>query len=205
MVVSVGRLFRIVGVPGCGKTTMTALISKFVREQAAPFSGIDTKHILCELAGVRSEPEYRLLPEEQRRRLWPELMRRITALADTRAEHIWYFERHLCSMHEDGQIITRIIPPDHGQRMVGQAIITADPFQIAAWRSQDQSVRHDRHQLSAGQIGDEQTREVQLAMAGATEWGFPTHVFFNQPGKTVKLAREIYSFMIGLNGAHDAS
>lgn len=189
-----GRIFRIAGVPGSGKTTATALITKLVRESGAAYSWVNSMNILCELAGVESEQKYRMIPEEKRRMLFPLLIQRITELVDGNSGHIWYFERHLCSMHEDGTLVTRGIPDEHGQRTVGQAIILAHEYQIALWREGDKEVRHDRHTLSPTQIALEQNREIEVALEASRRWGFATKLFFNQPGRGVQLASEIFNF-----------
>lgn len=193
-----GRLFRIAGVPGCGKTTVTMSLRKLAGENGAVFHYINSKHILCELTNTPDEAAYRCLPELERRALFPQLIRRITDLADANPSRVWYFERHLCSMHEDGHIIARSIPDEHGPRTLGQAVIIADPREIARWRIKDQNVRHDRHQLSLNQIEIEQEREKQLALDAGTHWGFQTRLFLNQSGQSADLAAEIFEFMKSL-------
>jgi adenylate kinase len=190
-----GRLFRISGVAGCGKTTTVALVRKLAREAELKYAHIDTKRILCELAGVATEREYRELPEEKRREFFPCLTREIANLVDRERERVWFFERHLCSMNADGTIIARGIPEEHGPRMVGNAVILAHQSEIAEWRERDRSFRHDRHMLTLDQIAEEQARETELAIDAGNQWGYPVQLFFNSPERGMRLADEIFAFM----------
>jgi len=190
-----GRIFRIGGVAGCGKTTLTAVIDKLVRESDMPFASIDTRLLQCELAGVRSEKMYRKIPEEKRRELFPLITQRIIEIADQQPNKIWYFERHLCSMNEEGDIIARGITDDHGERMVGLAIILACENQIETWRKMDKGIRKDRHLLTPAQILIEQATEIELALESSRYWNFPVHLFFNQQGCCLRQASEIFSFL----------
>lgn len=193
-----GRIFRIAGVSGCGKTTLTALVTKLSREAGAPCACVDTKAIQCQLAEVRSERQYRQISEEKRRLLFPSLIQRIVEITDSHPERIWFFERHLCSMNKDGSIISRGIPEEHGSRMVGEGIIIARECQIALWRKIDKKIRQDRHLLPPEQIAVEQIREIELALEASRRWGFPISLFFNEPGQSMRVASEIFKFLRGL-------
>jgi len=195
-----GRIFRISGVPGSGKTTITTLLSKRIQEADGLFRCVNTRQIQCELAGVGSERQYREIPEEKRRELFPRLAQKITEIADSHPEQIWFFERHLCSMDDEGVIAARGIPESHGERMVGLALILAHERQISLWRRKDKQVRQDRHLLSATQIAEEQIREVGLASETGQRWGFPVRLFFNRFGHSEKVADEIFAFMKGVVG-----
>ena len=195
-----GRIFRISGVPGSGKTTITALLLKRVQEADGLFRCVNTRQIQCELAGVGSERQYREIPEEKRRELFPHLVQKITEIADSHPEQVWFFERHLCSMDDEGVIAVRGIPEGHGGRTVGLALILAHERQIALWRRKDKKVRQDRHLLSATQIAEEQIREAGLAAEAGQRWGFPVRLFFNRSGCSEKVADEIFAFMKGVVG-----
>lgn len=195
MIENKGRIFRIAGVSGSGKTTITALLDKLAREAGTSFANLDTKAIQCRLAKVKNEREYRQIPEEERRTLFPSLMQEIVEIADSQPAQIWFFERHLCSMNENGSIISRGIPDEHGPRMIGQGLIIAHECLIARWREMDQEIRHDRHLLQPEQIAVEQTQEIELALNASRQWDFPTHLFFNEPGQSVKVASEILFFL----------
>lgn len=198
MVNNRGRIFRIGGVSGCGKTTLTALIDKLVKESDAPFMVVNTRLIQCELAGVGSEKLYHEIPEEKRREFFPLIAQRIVEIADQQPEKVWYFERHLCSMNDEGELIARGIPNEHGERMVGQAVILACEHQIAMWRKIDKQIRQDRHLLTPAQIAIEQVKEVELALEAGKRWNLPVRLFFNQQGYCHKVASEIFDFLKGV-------
>lgn len=193
-----GRIFRIAGVSGSGKTTLTALVSKLSRETGVPFVPVDTKTIQCELAGVKNEKQYRQIPEEKRRILFPLLIQRIVDISNLHTGQIWVFERHMCSMNEDGSIIERGVPEEHGPNMIGQGIIVAHECQIDLQRRMEKKVRHDRHLLRPEQIAVEQIREIELAAEASRRWNFPLRLFFNESGQSVKVASEILDFLNGI-------
>ena len=191
-----GKIFRIAGVCGSGKTTVTALLSDLSRETFLPYRQIDTAKILCELTGVSSEEQYREISLKERQSCYPSLVCRITAIADASPEYVWFFERHLCSMSEvDGNIVERGVPDEHGARMIGIAIIVAHQEQVLAWRDKDIRVRKDRQVISAAKITEEQTKEVELAFKAKDKWGFPVRLFFNRTEQSNVVAVEILDFM----------
>lgn len=190
-----GRIFRIGGVSGCGKTTLTALVDKLVKESDAPFMVVNTGIIQCELAGVANEKAYREIPEAKRREFFSPIAQRILEIADQQPEKVWYFERHLCSMNDDGELIERGIPNEHGERMIGQAVILACERQIAMWRNLDKRIRQDRHLLTPAQIAVEQVKEVELALEAGRRWNFPVRLFINQQGNCHEVASEIFDFL----------
>lgn len=192
----IGKIFRIAGVCGSGKTTITALLSNLSRETSLPYRRIDTAKILCELMGVSSEKQYREISLKKRQSCYSSLVHRITAIADANPEYIWFFERHLCSMSEtDGNIIERGVPDEHGMRMIGIAVLVAHQEQVFTWRDKDLWVRKDRQIISAARIAEEQTKEIELAFRAKDEWGFPVRLFFNRTEQSNAVAMEILSFM----------
>lgn len=198
MVQCKGKIFRIAGVSGCGKTTVTGILDKMAEEEGEKFLiPVNTRLIKCKLAGVENEMLYRKIPEQKRRELFPHIIRRISETADSNQKVICYFERHLCSMDEEDKIIARGIPPEHGERTVGLALILTHEKQVAAWRRKDLPPRQDRHLLQQEQIAEEQIREIELALAESRKWGFPVHMFFNRTGRCERVAAEIYHFTKG--------
>lgn len=190
-----GKIFRIAGVSGVGKTTLTTLLEKLSQETSVPCQRVDTKKIVCKLAGVPNEKQYRMLPEEKRRDFFPLLMKRIIEMADTHSTRVWFFERHLCSMSKGGAVIERGVPDEHGERMVGLALVVAREQQISAWRKLDEELRKDRHILPPKHIAQEQLKEIDLAFEGSKRWNFPLRLFFNEIGQDIRVAREILSFL----------
>lgn len=190
-----GRIFRIAGVSGSGKTTITAILASIIKESNNLFECINLRKIQCELAGVKNEEEYRKIPEEKRRELFPFLINKITLIADAEPNKIWLFERHLCSMNEKGNIVARGIPQEHGKRMIGLAVVFANNYQISVWRKKDNKIRQDRHLLTDTQIAKEQIKEIKLALEAGHYFDFPVHFFFNQNGYDEKIALDIISFM----------
>lgn len=68
--------------------------------------------------------------------------------------------RRLCSMSEDGSLVLRGIPIDHGPYMIGQGVVVAHERQIANQRKMEKKVRHDRRLLPPNQIALEQIQEI---------------------------------------------
>lgn len=193
-----GRIFRIAGVSGSGKSTIAALIKKTLPETSNQFQEIPTKDLMCTLAGVQNEKDYRLLPEAERRKIFPPLMKKIAEIAKENENYTWFFERHLCSMNEMQSLVSRGIPEEHGPCTVGVAIIIAPEQRIAEWRISDAKTRLDRHLLPAETIATEQLQEINLALEAAKKWNFPIKLFFNEIGKDILVARQIITFMLHL-------
>lgn len=190
-----GRIFRIAGVSGSGKTTITTLLISIIKESNNLFGCINLREIQCKLAGVKNEEEYRKIPEKKRGELFPFLINRITEIADSEPSKVWFFERHLCSMNDEEFILDEGLPEEHGKRMIGLAVIVANEQQINSQREKDKKARHDRHFLTPQQIAKEQIKEIEFAIKAGKSWGLPVKLFNNQYEKIDKVAYEISIFL----------
>lgn len=190
-----GRIFRIAGVSGSGKTTITDILAKIIKESNNLFECINLREIQCQLAKVKNEEEYRKIPEKKRGELFPFLINRITEIVDSKPSKVWFFERHLCSMNDEESILDEGLPEEHGKRMIGLAVIITNEQQINFQREKDKKVRHDRHFLAPIQINKEQIKEIEIAIEVGKLWGFPVRFFYNQYGKSDKVTSEISVFL----------
>lgn len=188
---------RVGGIPGIGKTTVIERAVELSPKAGVTIERARTKEVLCELAGVRTVEEYRGLPVEFRKSLYPELDRRLYAEDREGPTAVRLYDGHFYFFDpETGGYQTRTMyPEDKLQLMAIIVLVVADMEVIFRRRSQDQDFRLDRQQLSVDLLHREQEMEVKTASSQATQLRIPFQIFYNEEGEIDNVAKELLAFL----------
>ncbi len=190
-------LVRVGGIPGVGKTTVIERAVDLSPKAGGVIKRARTKEVLCELAGVSTVEEYRMLPLGFRKSLYPEMDRRLYAEDRENPAAVRLYDGHFYFFDpETGGYQTRTVyPEDKLQLMAIVVLAVANPETVLRRRIQDQSFRLDRQQISLDLLRKEQDMEIKTAATQAEQLGIPFRVFQNEDGETDRVALRLLSFL----------
>ncbi|MDP2641462.1 MAG: hypothetical protein Q8P39_02895 [Candidatus Yanofskybacteria bacterium] len=190
-------LVRVGGVPGVGKTIVIERAVDLSPKSGVIIERARTKEVLCELAGVSTVEEYRTLPLNFRKSLYPEMDRRLYAEDQENPATVRLYDGHFYFFDpETGGYQTRTVyPEDKLQLMAIIVLAVANPETLFRRRIQDQSFRLDRQQISLELLRKEQEMEVKTAATQAEQLGIPFRVLQNEDGETDCVALQLLSFL----------
>ena len=182
------------GVPGVGKTTVTAGAEELARKRKMRMERIKGTPILCELAGVTTVAELRALPESVRRALRPEMNRRLYEIDRMDPEIIRLADGHFVYFDIEGKEYgVRQIQPWDKEQMIAIAVVVASSNIILSRRLKDTNDRPDRkHDINFLIL--EQKMEIDIAVSQAKELGIPFCFIRNEDNESPTAAETLLSF-----------
>ncbi len=185
------------GVPAVGKTSIIQEVEKLAHKQSIILERTVGTDIMCELAGVATVAELRQLPEETRRKLRPEMNRRIYERDRLDPLTIRVCDGHFCFFDINGENYgKRQIQPWDKEQMKAYIVVLASTQTILQRRIQDGAGRPDR-QCNPEFIKREQQLEVQIATSQAQELGIPIGFLVNGRKKSAAEEAELLLSLIG--------
>lgn len=185
------------GVPAVGKTSIITEVEKLAKRQGISLERTIGTDILCELAGVATVAELRRLPEEMRRKLRPEMNRRIYERDRFDPSTIRVCDGHFCFFDIEGEEYgKRQIQPWDKEQMKAFIVVLANAQTILQRRIKDGVERPDR-QCDLAFIKREQQIEVQIAIDQAQKLGIPVGFLINGCKQSVAEEAELLLSLIG--------
>lgn len=190
------KLFIYVGgVPAVGKTSIILEVEKMANKQGISLERTIGTDLLCELAGVITVSELRRLPEETRKKLRPEMNRRLYERDRSDPSTIRVCDGHFCFFDSEGKKCgKRQIQPWDKEQMKGFIVVLAKPKIVLARRMKEIIERPDR-QCSKKFIENEQQLEVAIAKNQAKEIGIPIEFLVNNNQRISVVAKKIFSLI----------
>lgn len=184
------------GVPAVGKSSMIQEVEKLASEQNINLKRTVGTDIMCELANVATVEELRRLPEETRRKLRPEMNRRIYEQDRLDPTTIKVCDGHFCFFDIKGEKYgTRQIQPWDRAQMKAFVVLLASPQTVLQRRIRDGIERPDR-QRNLEFIEKEQQLEAQIATSQAQKLSIPIAFLVNgSKGSIVNKARLLLSLI----------
>jgi adenylate kinase len=184
------------GVPGVGKTTVVAETEGLARDRGIKMEKIKGAPILCELAGVVTIAELRVLPESVRRALRPEMNRRLYELDRSDPEVIRLADGHFVYFDIEGKEYgIRQIQTWDKEQMLAMAVIVANPYTILHRRLKEAHDRYDRKR-NIDFLIQEQKMEVDIATSQAAELGISLCFLSNENGENPTASEMLFSFCV---------
>lgn len=184
------------GVPAVGKSSIIREVEKLACGQGINLERIVGTGIMCELAGVSTVEELRQLPEETRRKLRPEMNRRIYEKDRLDPSAIRVCDGHFCFFDIKGEEYgKRQIQPWDKEQVKAIVVVLANPQIILRRRISDGAERPDR-QRDFEFIKKEQQLEVQIATSQAQELGIPIGFLVNGRKRSVTEEAELLLSLI---------
>lgn len=189
-------LIYVGGIPGVGKTKTIKETQKLARAENVTMEIIRGAPILCELAGVSTEEKLRALAEETRRELRPEMYRRIYEMDRKDPGTIRIGDGHFVYFDWEGKRYgTREIQPWDKEQLFAIAVIVASCNTILHRRTKEAAARPDR-KLDLAFIDREQTMELKIARAQASELSIPFALFCNEGSESPKTSVALFAFIL---------
>lgn len=184
------------GIPGVGKTKLVDQLHGATLPSGTSIESAKLKDVLCELAGVDTVTEFRLLSEEVRGSLHLEATRRIYELDSQNPRKIRLYDSHFCSMGPDGRVkhVRPIHPKDRGQLLAVVVLVTG-ACEILSRRIADTAFRTDRHITTETTVKREQALECREAKSQVLGIGVPIRFLLNNRNDAENVLRQTIDFL----------
>lgn len=181
------------GVNGAGKTTFIEKVVEIARKQNCNLydSGVD--QILCDMAGVPTLREWRILSEDIRDSIRPKMEVIIRDIDAQDPGAIRLRDVHFVFSRAVGERGLRIIQSWEKGRLSGIAVVVADPTIILQRRLKDVTLRPDR-KFDVESIAEEQDLELCVARWQSIEIGVPLKVVENETPDLNGPCEELFKF-----------
>lgn len=183
------------GIPGVGKTTIIEEVLKIAHKNRFLLQGMEEKKVLCELTGVPSVKEYRLLPEEARSQARQQMISRFYELDRRDLKKIRIRDDHFTYLKEDGTFFIRPLDSKDKIQMLAFVVLIASPETILNRRLHDASNRPEPNFTELRVIANHQEIELQTAFSQAEYLKIPIRVFENKEGRILQVSQSIFSFI----------
>src|SRR3989344_2389004 len=181
---------RIGGIPGVGKSTIIANMTKIANECGLPIERIKGGDYLLRLAHVSTYEELRALPEEFRASLRPEMYRQMYEDDRKTSGIIKLRDAHYSLVDsETGKVIIFPLLPEDGEQMLSMVLLVASPEVILERRKLEAS-RNDRY-LDLALIRKEQETEKETAISHAASLGRELIIIDNSESNGMSVYREM--------------
>lgn len=184
------------GVPAVGKTSIIEEAKKIAERQKIRLERVTGTAIMCELAEVATIAELRRLPEKTRKKLRPEMNRRLYDIDRMDPSVIRVCDGHFCYFDINGvKYGKRQIQPWDNEQLAGFILILSSPRLILERRLNEKHKRPDR-QLGLDFIKKEQYFEIQIAREQAQHLYLPIgYIVNNDIGNISEKAEEMLFFI----------
>ncbi len=168
------------GVSGVGKSTVIEKTGELSIQSVLKIEQAKVKETLCELGGVKTVEEYRLLPEKTRSAFHAGTTERIYQADLEDMNTIRLYDIHLCSCsHCDDSEIIRPFRTDDGSHVVLIITLVARPENVLARKNLDLRIRRDRHITSIDFVIKEQRRAIETAEMYSKVLNIPSKIISN--------------------------
>jgi hypothetical protein len=158
-------------------------------------AGVD--QILCDMAGVPSLREWRILPEETRNTIRPKMEIMIRDIDARNPEAIRLRDVHFVFSRANGERGLRAVQPWDKEILVGIAVAIANPAEIIRRRMKDITLRPDR-KCDIELVAEEQNMELTVAGQQSVEIGVPFRIVENETPNVDKSCEELFNFCISV-------
>lgn len=171
------------GVSGVGKSTVIEKTKEISIQGVLKIEQAKVKETLCELGGVKTVEEYRLLPEKTRSSLHTGTTERIYMADLEDVNIVRLYDIHLCSCsHCDDSEIIRPFRADDGKHIVLIITLVARPENVLVHKNLDLRIRGDRHITSIDFVVKEQRRAIETAEMYSKVLNIPAKIVSNNGG-----------------------
>jgi len=185
------------GLNGAGKTTLMGRVVEMSRKQNLYLCDAGVDQILCDMAGVPSLREWRILPEEIRDGIRPKMEAMIRDIDARSPEIIRLRDVHFIFSCVNGKRGFRIVQPWDKERLSGIAVIIVNPAEILRRRLKDIALRPDR-KCDIECIAEEQNLELSVAKRQSMEIGAPFKIVKNETPNIDKSCEELFKFCVSI-------
>ncbi len=191
-------LIYVCGIAGVGKTTICRRTAEIgiSNNLGQLIKTIPTASIIRELVGTKTEKEYSYLPENQRRIIRPDFIKRVYILDRQNSDVIYLFDRHLSSWDVKSESFKIWQTPLEYQKQVfAIAFITASTELICARRLRDYEIRPDRHLYDPQFLKSIQRFEKKVAYRMAKILQIPIITIKNDDEEKLSASQNLFYFV----------
>ena len=183
------------GIPGVGKTTVVSGTLDIARAAGFSLVGMEEKKVLCELAGVGSPEEYRVLPVAVRTRARREMVACFYAVDCNDPQVVRMRDDHFVYPQEDGSYLARPYELGDKNQMLAIVVLWAEPKAILGRRLRKYAERPDRPLSDVPRVIEHQALEIATAIRQANFLDIPVRILHNQEGMSEKTSQLVVSFV----------
>ena len=189
-------LIYVCGIAGVGKTTICKKTAEISGGSERLIKTIPTTSIIRELVWTKTEKEYSCLPEEQRRLIKPEFVKRVYLLDRQNSDTVYLFDRHLSSWDaKSGSFKIWQTPPEYQKQVFAIVFVMAPVESICARRLQDYEIRPDRHLYDPRFLKSIQRFEERTAYHRAGILRIPIITIENNEGEELTASKNLFYFI----------
>jgi adenylate kinase len=181
------------GIDAAGKTTLIAKTIGIARQQNIHLHDAGVNQILCNMAGVSSFREWRILPEKIKDSIRPKMEVAIRNIDADDPETIRLRDVHFIFSRNNGERGFRTVQSWDKERLSGIAVIIANPTEIIRRRLKDIALRPDR-KCDIKCVAKEQSLELAIAKQQSIEIGVPIRVIKNESPNIDKVCKNLFRF-----------